>query len=179
MKVTTRNTNSAVAVLDLHGQLTLTTNSEALDQALEQLLRLRVNRVLLNLSDITFLDCSGVGHLLRARAKVSKAGGSLALCGLNFRLRRIFELFDLGQVFNTFESDESAIASFFRHHDTSKEGSGEQAGERSSPKSSQSRYPLWSFEKVRKPTAKDWRSAPSQSRLAPATPNRKINFRRA
>lgn len=113
MEITTRNTNSAVAVLDLHGKLTVSSNSEVLDRTVHELIQLRAKRILLNVSDLTFLDCSGVGHLLRTRARIVQAGGSIALSGANYRVRHILELFRLGRLFNICDSDEAAIASFF------------------------------------------------------------------
>lgn len=114
MEITTRNKNSAVAVLDLHGQLTLTSDSETLDRTIQELLQLRATRILLNISDVKLLDCSGVGHLLHARERIVRSGGTLAISGLTHRVQHIFNLFKLGQVFETFETDDAAIASFFR-----------------------------------------------------------------
>lgn len=58
--------------------------------------------VLIDLSDITFMDSSGLSALVSALKTVRTAGGKLSLCGINDQVRMVFELTRMDRVFEIF-----------------------------------------------------------------------------
>lgn len=115
MNVVTRNKNSAVAVLDLEGPLTIGAETRHLAMTLNELLQLGVPRIVLNMAGVSYLDCSGIGRLLEFRKQVASAGGCMKLVGIGPRFRALFDLFQLAPVLGVCESEGAAIASFFEH----------------------------------------------------------------
>jgi len=58
--------------------------------------------VLIDLSDITFMDSSGLSALVSSLKTVRTAGGKLSLCGINDQVRMVFELTRMDRVFEIF-----------------------------------------------------------------------------
>jgi anti-anti-sigma factor len=114
MKVATRKEGAAVAILDVEGRLVISTETNGLHTAIDDLLDLGINKVVLNLSGVSYLDCSGIGQLLACREKVKNQEGVLRITGLNSRLDTLIEIFGLSSVLGVCESEREAVAGFFR-----------------------------------------------------------------
>ena len=113
MRIGTRKESSAVAVLDLEGSLTLAADVTCVSNMLDELLQLGVRRILLSMATVSTVDRAGVGRLLEFREQTVAAGGCLKMAGLNGRVRTALDQFQLTKVFKIYESEKSAIASFF------------------------------------------------------------------
>lgn len=70
------------------------------------------NKIVINLSNVAFLDSSGVGTLIAVWRNVSSNSGDLRLTGIRPTVRTIFEITRLHRVFEIYETEEEAIASF-------------------------------------------------------------------
>jgi anti-sigma B factor antagonist len=68
--------------------------------------------VLLNLSDVPYIDSSGIGELVSAFTSVRKAGGKLKLLNLTKRVRTVLEITRLYEVFDVQDNEIAAIHSF-------------------------------------------------------------------
>lgn len=68
--------------------------------------------VLVDFSQVSFMDSSGLGALVLARKEVQKAGSQLYLCSLNHQIQMLFELTSMDQLFNIFSDQET----FLRQH---------------------------------------------------------------
>ncbi|MFH9352183.1 STAS domain-containing protein [Kitasatospora sp. NPDC017646] len=53
--------------------------------------------VVLDLSEVTFMDCSGLGVLVRARNQADRSGRRLVLRGIGRPVTRLLELTGLGR----------------------------------------------------------------------------------
>ena len=68
-----------------------------------------VKRFLLDLSDLAFVDSSGIGVLVSFVSMARKTeGAKIVLCGLNPQIRSIFEVTRLLSVFNVVEDRPAA-----------------------------------------------------------------------
>lgn len=67
-------------------------------------------RVVVDLSEVSFLDSTGIGVLVGALKRVREKGGVLHFCGAASRVRRVFEITGLMQALPIFESREAALA---------------------------------------------------------------------
>lgn len=66
--------------------------------------------VVLDLHEVTFMDCSGVRALLDARRRAGAAGGAVRLAAPSRHVRRLLELTHLGRAVPTFDSVSEALA---------------------------------------------------------------------
>lgn len=69
-------------------------------------------RVLVNLSDTTFVDSTALATLVQALKRCRQVQGDLALCSLRRPVYMIFELTRLDKAFNIFVDEDHAIQAF-------------------------------------------------------------------
>jgi anti-sigma B factor antagonist len=69
-------------------------------------------KVILDLSNMTFVDSSGIGALIAISRSLSATDGELRLVGLAPAVRTVFELTRLYRAFEIYDSEEEALGSF-------------------------------------------------------------------
>ena len=69
-------------------------------------------KVVLDLSELKFVDSSGLGAMLSSLRQLNGVGGDLKLCGMNKPIRSLFELVRMHRVFEIYNTREEAIRSF-------------------------------------------------------------------
>ncbi len=69
-------------------------------------------RLILDLSQLKFVDSSGLGAMLSALRQLNGMGGDLKLCGMNKPIRALFELVRMHRVFEIFNTREEAARSW-------------------------------------------------------------------
>jgi anti-sigma B factor antagonist len=111
MKITTR-TIGDVRILDCNGKITLGDGTLFLRNTLHDTLQSGANKIILNLGHIKFIDRSGIDELVNTYNSVSHDGGQLKLLNLTKKLSDPLVITKLLTVFNTFNDEESAVASF-------------------------------------------------------------------
>jgi anti-sigma B factor antagonist len=102
-----------VTILDLRGRSTIDGGeSELLSSCLRKLIAKGARKLLLNLADLTQVDTSGVGVIVATYVFLREQGGDLKLlcpCG---RVREVFRVLRLQEIFPSFEEETQALASF-------------------------------------------------------------------
>ncbi len=69
-----------------------------------------VDRLVIDLSAVTYIDSSGLALLIEALQRVTSYGGDLALSGLRPSLKSIFEIARLDQVFQIVPDQDSSAS---------------------------------------------------------------------
>ncbi len=69
-------------------------------------------QVLLDLSQLTFVDSSGLGAFLFCLKRLNQKGGKFKLCNITKPVRVLFELVRLHKVIEVFESRDAALETF-------------------------------------------------------------------
>jgi anti-sigma B factor antagonist len=111
MTITQRDVGD-VTVLDLKGRLVLGEGDLLLREHVNDLVARGRLRLVLNLRDVTYIDSAGVGMLVAKFLTARRAGGNLKLLHLGARSRHVMTITRLTSVFQTFESEGEAVASF-------------------------------------------------------------------
>lgn len=101
-----------VVVLDLSGNISLGDTSAKLHKTLRDLVNEGKRKILINLGSVTGIDSSGLGSLIAGYATVEKSGGELKLVNLTQRTIELMTITKLFTVFDIFEDERTAIASF-------------------------------------------------------------------
>jgi anti-sigma B factor antagonist len=70
----------------------------------------RPARIVVDLTDVTYLDSSGLAVLIQSMQNVQEYGGAFALAGVQEDVRAVFEMARLDQVFQIFPDVGSAVA---------------------------------------------------------------------
>ena len=105
-------TVGAITLLDLDGQLILGASAEGLRDKVRSLLQQGRLQVIVNLAAVPYMDSGGLGELVQAYATVTKQGGALKLLHLTSRLRDLLVITKLATVFDCYEAEDVALASF-------------------------------------------------------------------
>jgi anti-sigma B factor antagonist len=101
-----------ITVLDLDGQLVLGASAEGLRDKLRSLLQQGQQQFIVNLAAVPYMDSGGLGELVQAYATVTRQGGALKLLNLTSRLRDLLVITKLATVFDCYDSEDAALASF-------------------------------------------------------------------
>ncbi|HLK50550.1 MAG TPA: STAS domain-containing protein [Bryobacteraceae bacterium] len=101
-----------VSVVDVAGRITLGEGSTALRDALRDMVSKNHKKILLNLSEVSYIDSSGIGELVSGFTSVTNSGGQLKLLGLTKRVKDLLQITKLYTVFDVHEDESSAIRSF-------------------------------------------------------------------
>jgi len=111
IQVTNRQVGD-VTVVDVAGRITLGEGASALRENIRDLVAKGNKKILLNLSDVSYIDSSGIGELVSAYTTVTNQGGTLKLLGLTKRVKDLLQITKLYTVFEVFESEPIAVRSF-------------------------------------------------------------------
>ena len=79
---------------------------EAVSLAVEQT---RSGHVIIDLTDVSYMDSSGFGTLLSATKKIRPAGGKVFLVGCNDVIARMLRITRLNTIFDLYASEEEAL----------------------------------------------------------------------
>jgi anti-sigma B factor antagonist len=69
-------------------------------------------QIIFDLSQLGFVDSSGLGSLLSCLRQVQERGGDLKLCSMSKSVRALFELVRMHRIFHIFDTQEGAIHAF-------------------------------------------------------------------
>lgn len=67
-------------------------------------------RLVIDLGAVSYMDSSGIGTLVEVFRRVNAYKGKLALCGLNERVRSVFEITKLDKFFQIYATQSEALA---------------------------------------------------------------------
>ena len=111
VKLTTRQVGD-VTVIDSVGRITLGEGASAFRDAIRDLATKGDKKILVNLSEVTYIDSSGIGEMVSSYTTVTNHGGQLKLLGLNKRVKDLLQITKLYTVFEVFDDEATAIRSF-------------------------------------------------------------------
>ena len=111
MKASNRQVDG-VAVVDMSGRITLGEGSVVLRDTIRDLIGKGQKKILLNLGDVTYIDCSGIGELVSAFTAVRREGGELKLLNLTKKVHDLLQITKLYTVFDIKDDEAAAIKAF-------------------------------------------------------------------
>jgi anti-sigma B factor antagonist len=101
-----------VTVLSLNGRITLGEGSVQIRDAIRDLIGKGSKSILLDLGEVNYIDSSGLGELVSAYTTAKNQGAALKLLKLTRKVHDLLQLTKLYTVFDIYDDEASAIASF-------------------------------------------------------------------
>jgi anti-sigma B factor antagonist len=101
--------SGSVNVLPLKGEIDLHV-SPRIARSLAGVTAKRPAHIVVDLTDVTFVDSSGLAVLIHGMQDVQEYGGKFAIVGLQENVRPIFEISRLDQFFQIFPNIDDALA---------------------------------------------------------------------
>ena len=105
-------TQEQVKIITLHGKLNLGPALDRTNATIKDLLESGESRLLLDLQDVTMIDSSGIGLLVRYLTAAKQKGGSLKLLNPSKFAMQTLKLVRVLNLFQIFEDPQLAVASF-------------------------------------------------------------------
>ena len=101
-----------VTVIDAAGRITLGEGASSFRDSIRDLAAKGNKKLLLNLSEVSYIDSSGIGEMVSGFTTVTNIGGQLKLLGLSKRVKDLLQITKLYTVFEVFDDETAAIRSF-------------------------------------------------------------------
>ena len=111
VKLNTRQVGD-VTVIDAAGRITLGEGASTFRDSIRDLAAQGNKKILLNLSDVSYIDSSGIGEMVSSYTTVTNQGGQLKLLGLSKRVKDLLQITKLYTVFEVHDDEAAAIRSF-------------------------------------------------------------------
>jgi anti-sigma B factor antagonist len=104
-----RQSVDGIPVLSVKGEVDVY-SAPTLSENLNELFDEGSTTVIVDLSEVAFLDSTGLGALIAARSAADKAGGGLSIVCAQDRVLKLFTITGLDGVFTIFPSLDAAVA---------------------------------------------------------------------
>jgi len=104
--------SQGVTILEPKGTITIGAGDVALRGALDEIIHGDASKILLDLKGVKKMDSSGLGELIAAHNAVTEVGGVMKLMNLPPKLHGILGITQIVSVFDVFNDEREALASF-------------------------------------------------------------------
>ncbi len=101
-----------VEVVALEGRIVLGEESNALREKVKGFLAGGKKNIVLNMSNVTYIDSAGLGTLVASHHSAKTQGASLKLSNLGQKFQEVLQVTKLLTVFEVYDSEAAAIRSF-------------------------------------------------------------------
>jgi anti-sigma B factor antagonist len=97
-----------VTIVQLPGEQLDASNAKDFKRDVASILS-ATSKVVFDLSQLRFVDSSGLGAMLSCLRQMNAAGGDLKLCGLSKSVRALFELVRMHRIFDICDTKDDAV----------------------------------------------------------------------
>ena len=100
-----------VTIFDVAGDIDFANSPEVRQSVLREIRESRASRVVVNLSQVRYIDSSGVASLVEGLKASRELGSRFILFGLSPSAREVLQLSRLIKVFEIYDNEEQALDS--------------------------------------------------------------------
>lgn len=110
MNINIENKNG-ISICRTSGEITFSTSPDLRNQLLK-LIDQKIDKIVMDMKEITYIDSSGMATLVEILQKIKAINGQLKLSQVPDKIKEILEMVRLKDIFEIYESEEEAINSF-------------------------------------------------------------------
>jgi anti-sigma B factor antagonist len=103
---------SGVTVLEIEGRIVLGEESNSFREKVKSLLAAGKKKIVLNLSNVSYIDSAGLGTLVATFHSARSQGATLKLANLGQKFKEVLQVTKLMTVFDTYDNETAAVQSF-------------------------------------------------------------------
>lgn len=107
LTISSRTANPETRVLTIQGEIDVYTSAQ-LKETVVSTIAEGVKYIVMNLSQVEYLDSTGLGVLIGSLKHLKERQGNLILVSPSMRITRIFEITGLYKIFTIYQSEEEA-----------------------------------------------------------------------
>ncbi len=111
LRITNREVDG-ITVVELDGRIVLGEESNSLREAVKGLLSSNKSKIVLNMSNVTYIDSAGLGTLVATYHSARNQGATLKLANLGSKFQEVLQVTKLITVFDVYDNEAAAIKSF-------------------------------------------------------------------
>ena len=111
LNITERQTGD-IAILAMNGDITFGEGNITLRKAVRRLIGEGKKKIILDMSDVRYVDSSGIGELISSLTAIKRENGQIKLLNLSGRIKELLAITKLLTVFDIFDSEADAVSSF-------------------------------------------------------------------
>jgi anti-anti-sigma factor len=112
LNVQRKDVEPGIVVLEMNGRIAMGSDSQKIEWGLAELLKENHKKAILDLTDVTYLDSSGIGILMMCHAKMKKAGGALHIAGARGMVEETLEITSLNKIVRCYPTAAEAALGF-------------------------------------------------------------------
>ena len=112
MEITRKDLEPDVVVLELNGPLQMGVECKRLELAVDELLKEKKMRVVLDLSRVSKVDSGGVGKIVNCLSRLRVAGGTLCLAGVTGMIGGVLKLTQVDRLVKIYPTAQEAAQNF-------------------------------------------------------------------
>ena len=103
-----------VTIVDIDGRITVEDGADLFRQGIQQVVRQGRVQLVLNFQQVSYIDSTAMGEIIRAYTSATRKGGTLKLLNVPARIHAQLRTTRLLSVFDLFEVEAEALKSFDR-----------------------------------------------------------------
>lgn len=111
LKMTDREVDG-ITILQMDGRIVLGEESNSLRERVKSLLSDNKKKIVLDMSNVTYIDSAGLGTLVATFHSARQQGATLKLSNLGQKFREVLQVTKLLTVFEVHDTEALAVASF-------------------------------------------------------------------
>jgi anti-sigma B factor antagonist len=100
-----------IGVIILQGKLMGLPNTDKLNAEVKGLLKKNINKIVLDLHDVDWINSSGIGAIMRSFISVKNVVGDLRLARISKKVAQVLDLTQLIKIFKPYDTLQEAISS--------------------------------------------------------------------
>lgn len=112
MSIKSSTLDNGIGLIELKGSLIGGDETVEIRQAVAGFLDREYAKLIIDLSNVTYLNSTAIGVLVSAQASYSRKGWMVKLCGMNKNINNIFVITKLTLVFDVYDTRSEAVKSF-------------------------------------------------------------------
>jgi anti-sigma B factor antagonist len=101
-----------VTIVDFKGRLAIGVSDTILPRVVDEILEDGTKKILLNLSEMDYIDSNGLGELVQAYRESNRQGASLRLLKPQDRVTKTLRLTNLLPMFKVYDTEKEALEAF-------------------------------------------------------------------
>ena len=105
------NRSNDILIFNVDGDIDINSSPE-IRKIFDKPITEKVMKIVINLSDVSYVDSSGLATLVELLKKTKIYGGKLRLSNLSAKVKSLFEITKLEKLFEIFETVEEANTNF-------------------------------------------------------------------
>jgi anti-sigma B factor antagonist len=101
-----------IVIIDVSGRLMMGESVSQIRDEIHDQSGQGARKILLNLAEVTYIDSAGLGELTASYTSMKNRGGQLKLLSLTKRVHDLMQITKLYTVFDVYDDEKTALASF-------------------------------------------------------------------